>query len=67
MQTQTIIPRLIYEWSFILLAIYLMHRETIDDEEELLYGEPSMLNVKKEAEPVPGSGTSGLMNRKPAW
>ncbi|KAF6215178.1 hypothetical protein GE061_009929, partial [Apolygus lucorum] len=41
--------------------------ETVDDEEELLYGEPSALNVKKEADITAGGGTTGVVNRKPAW
>lgn len=39
--------------------------ETIDDEEELLYGESSVLNIKKEVDPFPTPIVS--YPRKPQW
>lgn len=43
----------------------LLCSETIDDEEELLYGESSVLNIKKESDPLPAP-ISGY-SRKPQW
>uniref|UniRef100_T1HLS2 Cleavage and polyadenylation specificity factor subunit 1 n=1 Tax=Rhodnius prolixus TaxID=13249 RepID=T1HLS2_RHOPR len=39
--------------------------ETVDDEEELLYGESSVLNIKKEANPLPAVGS--LAHKKSMW
>ncbi|KAL1123917.1 hypothetical protein AAG570_001687 [Ranatra chinensis] len=38
--------------------------ETVDDEEELLYGDASVLNIKKEVDPLPAVG---IPLKKPAW